>query len=111
MSQFYVTFELSAQTESGEVDVPSTEAFIDATLDALLERPELIDPDAGAELAAGRVEFMMIVEARTPERAVATVGLHLRDCVAKALRATKAPVEVGFTSARAEESSVVRAAS
>ena len=70
MNRFYVTFELAALADEGEADISRSEAFIDATLQALLERSELIDPDAGSEPATGRLEFMMVTEARTPERAV-----------------------------------------
>ena len=105
MSRFYVTFEISALTERGDADIQRCEAFIDATLDALLDRSGLIDPDAGAELATGRVEFMAVVEASTPERAVSTVGKLLRDCVAQVLRGSPG-IDVEFLGATVEPNEV-----
>ena len=110
MNRFYVTFELSALDDSGAADIPLSEALTDATLDALLELPELIDPDAGAELATGRIEFMMMVDASTPEQAVAVVGRRLRECLGLALGRFPG-FKVEFRGATAIDESVVPAAS
>jgi len=110
MDRFYVTFETSARTERGGIDREATEAIVDATLDRLLERREVIDPDAGAEMSGGRVEFMMMVEAKTPEQAVTDVGELLRRCVGSALERAPGMV-VEFTAATAVEQSTIPAAS
>ena len=111
MRRFYVTFEVSALTEAGDVDGAGSEAMIDATLDLLLDRPALIDPDAGAELSSGKVEFMAVIDADTPERAVAIVGEHLRECVARALNGIGTGLRVEFRCATAVEQPAISAAS
>ena len=112
MNRFHVTFDVLVGSTQGELRADRVERFTDHVLNLLVDRSGLIDPDAGAALALGSLEFMAMVEAGTPEDAVSIVGTHLRGCVAIALGADDGTgLRVEFRGATAVESTAVRAAS
>lgn len=108
MIRFHVTFTGSVLTAAGRVDEDAVDRVTDEVLDQLLKQRSLIDPDAGAALATGFVEFMVGVDAETPEAAVALVAEHLRVALDEAARRYGADlrVELQGASARSEASSV-----
>lgn len=108
MNRFHVTFTGSVLTVDGNVDEAAVDRVTDEVLDQLLKQRLLIDPDVGASLATGFVEFMVGVDAETPEASVALVAGHLRDALDEAVRRYGAElrVELEGTSARSEASSV-----
>ena len=75
MSRFLVTFSGTILTVDGRVDRDAVERVTDEVLDELLLLPDLIDPDAGATMSTGSVEFMMFADAETPEGSVALVAI------------------------------------
>jgi hypothetical protein len=67
-----VTFSGTILTADGRMDRHALDRVTDEVLDELLLVCDLIDPDAGATMSSGSVEFMMMADAATTEAAVAT---------------------------------------
>ena len=101
MSRFHVTFTGSVLNAAGRVEEDAVDRVTDEVLDQLLKRRSLIDPDAGAALATGFVEFMVGVDAETPEAAVALVAEHLRSALYEAARRIGGDLRVELRAARA----------
>lgn len=101
MSRFLVTFSGTILTADGRVDHDALDRVTDEVLDELLLVPHLIDPDAGATMSSGSVEFMAMADAATPEAAVTLVAEHLRRAVATAITRSGLDVRVELESATA----------
>jgi hypothetical protein len=101
MSRFHVTFSGTILTSTGRVDRDAIDRVTDEVLDELLLVRDLIDPDAGATMSSGSVEFMMMADAATPEAAVALVAEHLRRAVGAAITRSGLDVRVELEGATA----------
>jgi len=101
MTRFLVTFSGTLLTADGRVDRDALDRVTDEVLDELLLVRDLIDPDAGATMSSGSVEFMMMADAATPEAAVALVAGHLRGAVETAVARSGLDVRVELESATA----------
>jgi len=101
MSRFLVTFSGTILTVDGRVDRDAVDRVTDEVLDELLLLPDLIDPDAGATMSTGSVEFMMLADAETPEGSVALVAHHLRRALESAVERTGLSVKVQLEGASA----------
>ena len=101
MSRFLVTFTGTILTADGRVDRDALDRVTDEVLDELLLVRDLIDPDAGATMSSGSVEFMMMADAPTPEAAVTLVAEHLRRAVEMAILRSGLDVRVELDGATA----------
>ncbi len=101
MSRFLVTISGTILTADGPADRDALDRVTDEVLDVLLLVRNLIDPDAGATMSSGSVEFMMMADAATPEAAVALVAEHLRCAVETTVIRTGLDVRVELESATA----------
>lgn len=101
MNRCLVTFNGTILTAEGRVDRDALDRVTDEVLDELLLVRDLIDPDAGATMNSGSVEFMMMADAATPEAAVALVAEHLRRAVGTALTRSGLDVRVELEGATA----------
>ena len=64
MSRFHVTFAGSVLAADGRVDEVAVDRITDEVLDELMTKSSLIDPDAGASLSSGSVEFRWVSRPR-----------------------------------------------
>jgi hypothetical protein len=96
-----VTFSGTILTADGRMDRHALDRVTDEVLDELLLVCDLIDPDAGATMSSGSVEFMMMADAATREAAVALVAGHLRGAVETAVARSDLDVRVELEGAAA----------
>lgn len=101
MSRFLVTFSGTILTVDGRVDRDAVDRVTDEVLDVLLLFPDLIDPDVGATMSKGSVEFMMLADAETPKGSVALAAHHLRMALETAVARTGLDVKVQLEGASA----------